>query len=121
MVPYVTTKFAVVGLSESLRFELAHRGVGVTVVCPGFVKTNIFKASRVRGDKELPLDVLERTAMQPEVLAREVVAAVRSNRARVVVPMQARVLSWVRTRMPGLWDSFGQRLGQFLQRQSLRG
>ncbi len=39
---YCTTKYAVVGLSESLRFELGDEGIHVTVVCPGNVATSIF-------------------------------------------------------------------------------
>ncbi|HTO46991.1 MAG TPA: SDR family NAD(P)-dependent oxidoreductase [Burkholderiales bacterium] len=38
---YHTAKFAVVGLSESLRFELAGAGIGVSVLCPGPVATRI--------------------------------------------------------------------------------
>jgi NAD(P)-dependent dehydrogenase (short-subunit alcohol dehydrogenase family) len=43
---YVATKFAVVGLSQCLRDELSPHGIGVSVLCPGFVKTNIMAAQR---------------------------------------------------------------------------
>ena len=45
---YCTTKFAVVGLSESLHHDLAARGsaVGVSVLCPGFVQTRIGESNR---------------------------------------------------------------------------
>jgi NADP-dependent 3-hydroxy acid dehydrogenase YdfG len=45
---YVTTKFAVVGFSEALRAELAPEGIGVSVFCPGGVRTNIrdYEATR---------------------------------------------------------------------------
>lgn len=45
---YCTTKFAVVGLSESLHHDLAARGsaVGVSVLCPGFVQTRIGESAR---------------------------------------------------------------------------
>ena len=45
-VPYTTTKFAVVGFSESLALFLNKKGIGVTVICPGVVETNIGKGSR---------------------------------------------------------------------------
>ena len=45
---YTTTKFAVVGLSETLRLELAADNIGVTVVCPGAVKTRINDSERNR-------------------------------------------------------------------------
>ena len=38
---YATTKFAVLGLSEALRDELAPHGIGVTAICPGFINTPI--------------------------------------------------------------------------------
>jgi short-subunit dehydrogenase len=38
---YTTTKFAVVGLSESLLMEVADKGVGVSVLCPGLVDTQL--------------------------------------------------------------------------------
>ncbi len=41
MAPYHATKFAVVGYSESLRADLASQGIGVSVLCPGWVQTNI--------------------------------------------------------------------------------
>ncbi|WP_185640770.1 SDR family oxidoreductase [Burkholderia sp. Bp9142] len=43
---YTATKFGVVGLSETLAVELAPHGVGVTVVCPGAVRTSLWKSSR---------------------------------------------------------------------------
>lgn len=38
---YTTTKFAIVGLSESLLMEVADKGVGVSVLCPGLVDTQL--------------------------------------------------------------------------------
>jgi NAD(P)-dependent dehydrogenase (short-subunit alcohol dehydrogenase family) len=45
---YCTTKYAVVGLSECLRLDLQPHGIGVSVLCPGFVSTNIHQSSRNR-------------------------------------------------------------------------
>lgn len=45
---YNTSKYAVVGLSETLRAELAPDGIGVTVLCPGSVRTGINDADRNR-------------------------------------------------------------------------
>lgn len=44
-VPYHTAKFAVVGMSEALALELAPSGIGVTVLCPGPVSTDILDRS----------------------------------------------------------------------------
>jgi NAD(P)-dependent dehydrogenase (short-subunit alcohol dehydrogenase family) len=39
-------KYGVVTLSESLRAELAPRGIGVSVLCPGFIRTKIMNSER---------------------------------------------------------------------------
>ena len=46
MAPYHATKFAVVGYTEALRQELAMVGIGVTALCPTFVKTSIHTTGR---------------------------------------------------------------------------
>src|SRR5271157_671956 len=40
-IPYNVSKYGVVALSEGLRGELAQRGIGVSVLCPGFIRTQI--------------------------------------------------------------------------------
>ncbi|HTR13507.1 MAG TPA: SDR family NAD(P)-dependent oxidoreductase [Roseiarcus sp.] len=44
--PYDVTKYGVVAISEGLRGELAPRGIGVSVLCPGFVRTQIMTSRR---------------------------------------------------------------------------
>ncbi len=46
--PYTATKYAVVGISETLRHELAGTRVGVSVLCPGLVQTNLGASERNR-------------------------------------------------------------------------
>jgi short-subunit dehydrogenase len=43
---YTASKFAVVGLTESLRLELADSAIGVSVLCPGIVKTALLETSQ---------------------------------------------------------------------------
>jgi NAD(P)-dependent dehydrogenase (short-subunit alcohol dehydrogenase family) len=82
MSSYSTTKFAVVGLSQQLRWELASRGVGVTVLCPGVVKTGIGKAKGA-GLEHIDVDALVARAPSAEGLARKAVRAIRRNRPMV--------------------------------------
>ena len=46
--PYVASKFAVVGMSEGLATQLRPLGIGVSVLCPGFVRTRIGESGRNR-------------------------------------------------------------------------
>jgi NAD(P)-dependent dehydrogenase (short-subunit alcohol dehydrogenase family) len=89
--PYTASKFGVVGLSEVMRFELAPRGVGVSVLCPGFVATQIvansIRAMQSNDDAVLSGPDQERealgnylqTAMSPDQVAAQVIEAIRHN------------------------------------------
>jgi len=61
---YNTSKFAVVGLSEALREDLAEKGIGVSVLCPGMVNTRILESERTRPDDFAPEDENAEAAAQ---------------------------------------------------------
>lgn len=87
LAPYSATKFAVVGLSEVLRAELAGDGIGVSVLCPAGVQSRLWRTSRaVRGlpDTEVPPDdasgqSASPNGMQPYEVGRRVLDAVRAD------------------------------------------
>jgi len=67
--PYTATKHAVVGLSETLSGELKNAGskLGVSVLCPSFVDTNIYAAERNRPMSEEEKNNPERQAQQQAI------------------------------------------------------
>jgi NAD(P)-dependent dehydrogenase (short-subunit alcohol dehydrogenase family) len=77
---YTAAKFAVVGLSEALRAELAPHGVGVTVLCPGLVRTNLGLNDIEEGVLPGAEDrsVLD-GAMEPAVVAERVLDSIRHD------------------------------------------
>lgn len=74
MGPYNASKFAVVGLSESLFHELAHTKVGVSVLCPGWVNTRIGESGRNR-----PPELPERSVRPEDVDRNQFVTAALAN------------------------------------------
>jgi NAD(P)-dependent dehydrogenase (short-subunit alcohol dehydrogenase family) len=48
---YSATKFAIRGLSEALRYDLAPHGIGVSVICPGTVSTKLYESEDNRQDR----------------------------------------------------------------------
>jgi NAD(P)-dependent dehydrogenase (short-subunit alcohol dehydrogenase family) len=92
---YNTTKFAVRGLSESLRASLAPRGIGVSVLCPGLVKSYIYASNDIRpaelkaGAKPVDTANVKRLAevhefgMEPDVIASRTLEAMRENRFHI--------------------------------------
>ncbi|NLF38834.1 SDR family oxidoreductase [bacterium] len=82
---YCATKFAVVGLSESLRIELADEGICVSVVCPSEV------VSRIWGPK------MPANAIPADEAAREILAGVAAKQGIIALPESARQL-WMQYR-----------------------
>jgi NAD(P)-dependent dehydrogenase (short-subunit alcohol dehydrogenase family) len=94
---YVMTKHAVVGLSLALRSEAAAKGVGVTVVCPSAVDTPILDegaVGRFHGRDYFLKGQGVRRPHDPDVLAQEVLRAVREDRGLLVTPRTARA-TWL--------------------------
>ncbi|MFO7324529.1 MAG: SDR family NAD(P)-dependent oxidoreductase [Pseudomonadota bacterium] len=90
---YATAKFAVVGMMESLRTEMEGRNIGVSVFCPGLVKSSIFDVERnrpashgARGEVKPPplkpgappIDIMA-VAMDPMEAGRLVLEGIRRN------------------------------------------
>jgi NAD(P)-dependent dehydrogenase (short-subunit alcohol dehydrogenase family) len=88
MEPYCATKFAVVAMSEGWAGQLAPHNIGVSILCPGFVKTRIHESRRNRSaeygadrppgfDTSLTSPVL--TGIPTEPVAERVLEGVRDN------------------------------------------
>jgi 2-hydroxycyclohexanecarboxyl-CoA dehydrogenase len=93
---YVTTKAAVLALSRCLRADWGPRGVGVSVVCPGVIRTGITTRTRYRGERAAAESVarLRRVFARghpPELVAEAVIDAVVRDRPVVPVGVEARV------------------------------
>jgi NADP-dependent 3-hydroxy acid dehydrogenase YdfG len=87
-VSYVTSKYAVVGLSQALRIEAADLGVKVNVVCPALVKTRIFEDSRSVGNRGFDSinEILNRFGISSEQCARSILNGVKANKEVIMIP-----------------------------------
>lgn len=113
MAAYAASKFGLVGFSEALRSELRGSRVGVSVVCPGFVNTDIVLNSFAERD-QLPegerrriagLDELVKAnGIDPQKVVRAVIKAIRCDRARIVLGGRYRAAIALRFFFPGLAD-----------------
>ncbi|MBU5945269.1 SDR family oxidoreductase [Streptomyces sp. PAM3C] len=106
---YGASKAAVLMLSESLRAELAERGIGVTAVCPGFVNTGITSTARFAGTDAAEERRRRRKAARlyglrnypPEKVAAAVLRAVVRDQAVVPVTPEARAAYALARWLPG--------------------
>jgi NAD(P)-dependent dehydrogenase (short-subunit alcohol dehydrogenase family) len=96
MVPYHTVKFAVVGLSRSLRLEAQDMGVKVTALCPGFIESNIYESATTvdfgRGSmRSLVPFKLVKTDVAIDIMLRGIAA----NKELVIMPRYGKLLWWM--------------------------
>lgn len=94
--PYSATKFAVVGLSMSLRDEAQDLGVKVSVVCPGFIRSNIFDATEmVNVPKEAIISNIAFKLVDTDTAAEKILKGVKKNTAVIVFPAYAKIFWWL--------------------------
>ncbi|HWB10149.1 MAG TPA: SDR family NAD(P)-dependent oxidoreductase [Pirellulales bacterium] len=100
---YCASKFAVRGLSESLRGELARLGIDLLLVSPGTTETEFFE------------HLLEKTAEMPwgkprgvpsSYVAAQIVRAMRSGRREIIPSHRGRLLVWLNRLAPSLVDAW---------------
>jgi len=108
MGPYNVTKAGVVALSETLAAELHGTGVGVTVLCPTFFKTNIFKSSRSTGEAaaKAPVEkLMARARLQADGVARYAIDSVDAGRLHALPHEDGRWLWRAKRAAPGFFSS----------------
>jgi NAD(P)-dependent dehydrogenase (short-subunit alcohol dehydrogenase family) len=103
LAPYAASKFAVVGLSTTVRAEAARYGVKVSAVCPGIIETPLLDHSEIRGmDREQVRTRMRLTPYAVDAAALDILAGVERNLPIIVFPTHARVLWYLNRYSPAL-------------------
>jgi len=117
MLPYATSKHAIVGLSESLNAEWGPQGVNVTALCPGFINTPITRNSALTGgaeeNRERIVKFYERFGASADDVAKAVLRAIEKRPVIQTVPRMHVLPAWFARRI-------SPRLAQPLTRISQR-
>jgi len=95
---YVASKFALVGLAESLSYEAEEAGVHVLTVCPGTVRTEFFDEEALA---RMP-PVARRSMIEPERVVEAMLGALTRGAREVTVPRSLASAYVVRSLAPGL-------------------
>jgi len=107
LLPYNASKFALVGLSEGLRAELAKDGIVVTTVCPGLMRTGSPRNALFKGQHREEYawfsisDALPLVSQSAERAARQIIAACKRGDAEVVLSLPAKLATAVHGLFPG--------------------
>ncbi len=102
---YASSKAALIGFSESLRYEVAGAGIGVSVVSPGAVATPFFDRRGAPYARTRPKPIAA------ERVAAAIVDAIERGRDEVVIPRWLGFPIWLRGAWPGLYRALARRLG----------
>ncbi len=103
---YSATKFGLRGVSEVLRFDLRRHRIGVSLVCPGGVRTGLTKTIRIAGvDKDTPafkkaLAGFHKRAVTPEKAAEAIIKGVHRNKYWVYTSNDIRLVHWLQRYFP---------------------
>lgn len=101
MGPYNASKAAVVAISETLLAEMSGTGVGVTVLCPTFVATNIIRNSRGHEDTlSMAQKLMDKAGMAPEKVVKLCLDALDSNQFYVLPQIDAKIMWRIKRLLP---------------------
>ncbi|MFP4228851.1 MAG: SDR family NAD(P)-dependent oxidoreductase [Salinivenus sp.] len=108
LLPYVVSKFALTGLSDGMRAELAKDNIQVTTVCPGLMRTGSHVNALFRGKHRQEFTWFALSSGTPlsstsaPQAARQIVEACRRGASRLIITPQARLLQGLNALAPGL-------------------
>ena len=117
---YSASKFGLRGVSEVLRFDLRRHGIGVSLVCPGGVRTPLVDSVRIVGvDADAPSirklkSRFERRAVAPETVAEKILEGIEKNRFMVYTSRDVQVGHWVQRKFEPLYTLAMRRANDYL-------
>ena len=122
LLPYSASKFALVGLSEGMRSELAKDNVFVTTVCPGLMRTGSHVNAKFKGQHRAEYalfsigDSLPFTSIDAKSAAEQIITACKYGDAELTISFTAQAAEKIHALFPGATaDLFGF-INQFLPR-----
>ncbi|MCU0494423.1 MAG: SDR family oxidoreductase, partial [Chloroflexaceae bacterium] len=101
---YCTTKFAIRGLSESLRAELYGTGIHVMCVYPGAVDTNLIRRSRTTDSRKRTLETqfVARRGIPVDYVARRIIRGIERKQGRVLIGQDTYLIDLMTRLFPNL-------------------
>jgi len=108
LAPYCASKFALVGLSNAMRVELAKDNISVTTVCPGLMRTGSHANAIFKGQNEKEFawfsigNSLPVSSISAERAAHQIIEAARRGDAELIVSIQAKLAAAANALLPEL-------------------
>ncbi len=108
---YCASKHALHGFFDSLRAEVHDRGICVTLICPGWVRTEVsIHALRGDGSEHGQMDIPIEKGMDPHVCARHIVNAIYKRKEEVYIAGPEKIALYLKRFAPGLLNRILRRV-----------
>ncbi|MFC2097042.1 SDR family oxidoreductase [Bacteroidota bacterium] len=100
---YAASKHALHGFFDTLRLEIWKDNISITIICPGFVKTNVsYNAITPSGKKLKKMNPEQENGMLPDVLAKKILKAIKKVKMEVYFGKQESLAIYIKR----YWPSF---------------
>ena len=112
MSAYNASKAAVIALSDCIRLELAPANIGVSIVCPTYVKTPIAETVQIFGRMNTPrnhkkvVNGFKRAKLTGEFVANETLKAINKNKGLIILGTDGKVASVIQRLSRDLYTKF---------------
>jgi len=96
---YAGTKHALVGMSESLRYDLKKHNIGISVVCPGAVNTGLVQSVQINADQaatDKSRKLFLKIAISPDKVADQIIGAIRTRKFMVITSWDIKLFYFVK-------------------------
>jgi len=104
---YCASKFALHGLTDAVRMELAEEGIDVQLISPSTTRSEFFdRALRSAGDV-----ASKERGMFPEQVANQIIHAIKNRRREIILSFGGKTLAWADRLFPGIMSRVLQRYG----------
>jgi NAD(P)-dependent dehydrogenase (short-subunit alcohol dehydrogenase family) len=124
---YSASKFGLRGVSEVLRFDLRRHGIGVSLVCPGGVRTPLVETVNIVGVDPANPRIrklkarFEKRAVSPEHVAERTLEGIAKGRYLVFTSADIRAGYWAQRFCPPLYELAMRKMNDVLTRTAARG
>lgn len=108
---YAASKHALHGYFDSLRLELIGKNIDITIVCPGFVKTEISKSALSKdGLKHAKMDEGQQGGISPEKCGEKYIKAIEKNKKEVLIGGNELIMVYLKRFLPFLFNRIASRV-----------
>ena len=102
---YAASKHALHGFFDTLRAEIWKENVHISIVCPGFIKTNISKnALKADGTAQNTMDPATNKGIEPSVLAEKIIDVISKKKEEVVIAGKENIAIYLKRFLPKVFS-----------------